>query len=185
MSKQNKRSNNRNAKARKSLKGKWGHIGAPPKPMRFPGRPFIMAALFALNKGLCELTVRKNVDKAIETGLLVELTPLPQKGGAVGRPKSRFVLKSKFNAAKMTLRPAKTVTTPVATVTSTPTPAPVVTPPPAPVVETVTETTPVAVPAPETPAPVIETPAPAPIVETPAPVAEVPAAPITETPVVS
>lgn len=175
MSKTNTRSNKRNA--RKSQKGKWGHIGAPPKPMRFPGRPFIMAALFALNKSLCELTVRKNVDKGLESGLLVELMPLPQKGGAVGRPKSRFVLKSKFNAAKMTLRPAKTVTTPVATVASapvTPTPEPT----PAPVVETVTEATPVATPAPETPAPapVIETPVSAPVVETPAaPSTDIPA----------
>lgn len=169
MSKTNTRSNKRNA--RKSLKGKWGHIGAPPKPMKFPGRPFVMASLFAINKTLCELTVRKNVDKALETGLIVELTPLPQKGGAVGRPKSRFVLKSKFNAAKMTLRPAKTVTTPVATVS----PAPVTPEPtPAPVVETVTEATPVATPAPETPAPVIETPA--------APAIEIPATPAIETP---
>ena len=174
---------------RKSLKGNWGHIGAPPKPMRWPGRPFVMASLFAFNPTLCELTVRKNVDKAVEAGELIALKPLPQKGGAVGRPKSRFVIKSKFVASKMELAPVKTVTvTPSVTVTATP--APVTVPTPAPVVETV------AVEAPATPAPVIETPA-TPVVEAPAtpavieapaapaPVAEIPATPITETPAVS
>jgi hypothetical protein len=188
MSKTNKRSN-RNAKARKSLKGKWGHIGAPPKAMKFPGRPFVMAALFAINKTLCELTVRKNVDKALENGTLVELMPLPQKGGAVGRPKSRFVLKSKFVASKMTIRPAKTVTSTIATVS----PAPVaeVTPAPAPVVETVTEAAPVATPAPEAPIPAPEvTTLPATEVATiseipAAPAVEAPVAPLSETPAVS
>lgn len=168
---------NRNTKTHKSLKGKWGRIGAPPKPMKFPNRPFVMATLFSLNKNLCELTIRKNVDKALADGTLVELTPVPQKGGAVGRPKSCFVLKSKFDASKMTLRPAKTVTTPVATVV----PAPVAddAPAPVPVVKTVTET------ASATPEPVVEAPASPVIADGAVAVSDIPATSAVETPVVS
>jgi hypothetical protein len=91
----------------KSQKGKWGHVGAPPKTVKFPTRPFTMEVAYKLNKcadgGPCKLTVRKRVTAAV-VGFYVSnkvkvtvpktLTkgePIPQPNGKVGRPKFRFV----------------------------------------------------------------------------------------------
>jgi hypothetical protein len=102
--KSNKRSSNSN-KSRKSLKGKWNHIGAPPKNTRWPGRPFTTKQLFERNsKGAnaqCELSLRNKVDALVATGEIVELKSKKQPHGAVGRPMSVFVLASKFDASKM------------------------------------------------------------------------------------
>jgi hypothetical protein len=91
-----------NAKNKKSLKGKWGHVGAPPKKTKFPKTPFTMAVLFGRNKNQCELSLRNKVDALLSAGELVSLKPRKQAGGAVGRPKAVFVLKEHYNATKHT-----------------------------------------------------------------------------------
>lgn len=109
MSKQTKsRKNRKNVKrTRKSLKGQWGKVGAPPKKTNWPSRPFTMATLFARNSNQCELSLRNKVDAMVLTGALLALMPIKQAGGAVGRPKSRFVTKENFDPATMTLAPKK------------------------------------------------------------------------------
>jgi hypothetical protein len=91
----------------KSLKGKWGHIGAPPKNTNWPARPFTTEQLFARNEHQCELSLRNKVNEGVEAGNILVLMPIPQPGGAVGRPKARFVMKENFDAATMTLAPVK------------------------------------------------------------------------------
>ena len=170
MNKKNK-STKRNARTRKSLKGKWNHIGAPPKSTKWPARPFTMEKLFAVNsKGpnaQCQLSLRNKVDERVAAGELIELKSKKQAHGGVGRPKAVFVLATNFDAAKMEKADKKAKTPKakkptVAVVTPTPAtaPAPVVAAPvassaaPAPV-ETV------AAPAPAVTAPVVSESAPA------------------------
>lgn len=92
--------------ARKSMKGKHGKVGAPPKPTKFPKTPFTMAKLFAVNaKGKyaqCQLSLRNKVTALLNSGDLVALQPKKQPNGAVGRPSEVFVQKENYNAAKMT-----------------------------------------------------------------------------------
>ena len=105
-----------NKRTRKSLKGQWGKVGAPPKKTNWPSRPFTMATLFARNPGQCELSLRNKVDALVLVGTLLALAPIKQPHGNVGRPKSRFVLKDNFDPATMVLAPKKTkatVTVPV------------------------------------------------------------------------
>lgn len=89
---------------RKSLKGKYGHVGAPPKPIKFPSTPFTFAALFKMNsKGAnkqCQLSIRNKVDERIAQKSIIQLQSRKQKGGKVGRPKDVFILAEKFNAKK-------------------------------------------------------------------------------------
>lgn len=168
--KKNKTNRNRKNKsvkrARKSLKGVWGKVGAPPKKTNWPSRPFTMATLFARNPGQCELSLRNKVtDGRTEkngTGTIYELLPIKQPGGNVGRPKSRFVLAANFDKATMTLAPDKDKAPKASRVTVTPSVAPAQ----APVAQSV------AVPA--SPAPVEAPAAPAPVIETPAIVAPAP-----------
>ena len=102
---------------RPSLKGEWGNVGAPPKKTKWPAGPFTMERLFALNsKGpnkQCELSLWTKVKKALinppnkpanQSGTIYQLTDKKQPRGAVGRPQSRFVLKSKYDS-RMMLRP--------------------------------------------------------------------------------
>jgi hypothetical protein len=109
MSKQTKsRKSRKNVKrTRKSLKGQWGKVGAPPKKTNWPSRPFTMATLFSRNSNQCELSLRNKVDAMVLTGALLALMPIKQAGGAVGRPKSRFVTKENFDPATMKLAPKK------------------------------------------------------------------------------
>jgi hypothetical protein len=181
--KSNKRSGN---KSRKSLKGKWNHIGAPPKSTKWPTRPFTMEQLFERNSkganGQCELSLRNKVDARIAAGELIELKSKKQPHGAVGRPKAVFVLATKFDASKME-KADKKAKTPKATKKSTvavtaPTPATA----PAPVAPvTATPVASSAAPAPETtpaaPTPEVAAPAPETTVATPAPEVAAPAAP--------
>ena len=168
----------RNAKSRKSQKGKWGHIGAPPKTTRWPSRPFTMATLFSRNSHQCELSLRNKVEAGVKAGEILALQPKKQAGGAVGRPKSVFVLKANYDKT-MTLTDgkAKTPKARKTKVTVAAAPAPVAVAP--------------AAPAPVAPAPVATsaTPAPAPAVESPAPastapVSTAPAAPATPEPAI-
>ena len=133
----NKKKSKRVSNKRPSLKGKWNKVGAPPKKTRWPGRPFTMDRLFELNaKGAnkqCELSLRNKVSDGLINppapkpanphGFLYMLADKKQKGGSVGRPKSQFVLKVKFDASRMTLRPSTEVAV-------TPTVAPVTPPRP-------------------------------------------------------
>ncbi len=91
-------------KGRKSQKGKWGSVGAPPKKTSWPVGPFSTAILFKRNsKGAnaqCELSLRTKLDVRLANGEVIELKAKKQKGGAVGRPKSMFILATKFNVKK-------------------------------------------------------------------------------------
>ena len=161
-------------KTRKSQKGKWGHIGAPPKYVRWPVGSFTMEKLFKLNsKGKnkqCELSLRNKVDDGLEDGTILELKAKKQPHGAVGRPKSVFVLKTKYVASKMELAD-KTAKAPKARkVKTTPVAAPVPAAAPA-----------AAEPVTAQPAPAASAPAPAPAVET-APPAPVETSPATSAP---
>jgi len=101
-----------NKKRSKSLKGKWGHVGAPPKATKFPKTPFTMAVLFGKNKNQCQLSLRNKVDALLSAGKLIALKTRKQKGGAVGRPKAVFILKDSFKADKHTKLDANKVKAP-------------------------------------------------------------------------
>ena len=94
---------NKTKSSRRSKKGKWGHIGAPPKTTRWPKRPFTMATLFARNSHQCELSLRNKVEAGVNGGSILELKSKKQPHGNVGRPKSVFVLKANYDKATMTL----------------------------------------------------------------------------------
>lgn len=137
----------------KSLKGKWGHVGAPPKNVKYPRTRFTVERAVALNEGVCELTIRKRIKADVKAGKLVTLPVIPQAGGAVGRPKFAFQLKelaTKNKPAKTTRTPRKTATvvtvapqTPTAPVTPTPAvTTPVATAPTVPTTPTVNPTNP-------------------------------------------
>jgi len=113
----------------KSQKGKWGHVGAPPKNVKYPRTRFTVERAVVLNEGVCELTIRKRIKADVKAGKLVTLPVIPQAGGAVGRPKFAFQLKelaTKNKPAKPTRTPRKTAT--VATVTTPPSVTPSTTP---------------------------------------------------------
>jgi hypothetical protein len=161
----------RNSSKRRSLKGKWGHIGAPPKNTRWPKRPFTMATLFARNSHQCELSLRNKVEAGVNDGSILELKAKKQPHGNVGRPKSVFVLKANYDKATMVLAD-KTTKTPRTPRKAKATPATVA------VAPAVPATAPVAA-SPVTAAPVASAdapaPAPAPAPET-TPVSAAPAA---------
>ncbi len=169
---------------RKSLKGIHGQVGAPAKITKWPTAPFSTAQLFKRNsKGVnaqCELSLRTKLEARIEDGSVIALVTKKQKGGGVGRPKSMFILATKFNAKKHTKAGAtptpkvrKTRTTVAVSTVATPATAPVVivTSAPQPVAATIEPPV-----SPEVTAPV-ETVA---TVEAPAPQPEAPAAVSTE-----
>ena len=125
--------------SRRSQKGKWGHIGAPPKNTRWPKRPFTMATLFARNSHQCELSLRNKVEAGVSDGSILELKSKKQPHGNVGRPKSVFVLKANYDKATMTLadkttkaphtpRKAKVTAATVAVAPATPAVAPAASP---------------------------------------------------------
>lgn len=159
-------------RGRRSLKGKWGNVGAPPKTVNWPRTSFTMAALFSRNsKGgnaQCELSLRNKVDAGVADGTILALKSKKQPGGAVGRPKSMFVLKKFYVPSKHELAD-KAVVKLNRTVSVTPAPVAVA---PAPVAAPASPA-PIVTEAPAAPAPVIETvasveTAPAPAVATPA-----------------
>jgi hypothetical protein len=121
-SKTNKNTSATKARRAHSLKGVWGKVGAPPKSTNWPKKPFTMAILFLKNVKQCELSLRNKVIKGMKAGTILELMPIRQSKGTPGRPKSRFVLKEYFDAAKMTLATVKekTETQPVVEVTAAP-----------------------------------------------------------------
>lgn len=141
----------------KSQKGTWGHVGAPPKPVKYPRTKFTVERAVALNEGVCELTIRKRIKADVEAGKLVTLPVIKQPKKAVGRPKFCFQLTElagKTTPTKLTKTPRVTKPKTATVVTVSPaTPAPTVATPTA-------VTTPVAV-TPEVPATVV-TPAPLP-----------------------
>jgi hypothetical protein len=159
-------------KNRKSLKGKWGRVGAPPKATKFPRGAFTMESLFNMNKNQCELSLRNKVDDKLADGSLIALKTRKQKGGKVGRPKAVFVLKENFDKDKHEKADAKAKTPKtrtVVTVSATPV-AP--TTPPVPEATPVAATSAAVVPPAEVVAPTPEVTAtaePVATVETPAP----------------
>ena len=100
---------------RRSQKGKWGSVGAPPKKTNWPNRPFTYKQLFENNSDQCELSIRQKVkDYGLNGGqsevgkcdyvpALVQLESVRQPGKSVGRPSERFVVKEHFDASKMTV----------------------------------------------------------------------------------
>ena len=138
-------------KNRRSLKGKWGKVGAPPKATRFPRGAFTMESLFNMNKNQCELSLRNKVDDKLADGSLIALKARKQAGGKVGRPKAVFVLKDNYDNAKhdkADVKPKATKTRTVITVSPTPV---------APTAPPVPEATPVATSSVATVEPPIET----------------------------
>jgi hypothetical protein len=144
---------NRTPRARKSLKGVWGHKGAPPKDVRWPKGAFTYERLFALNvdptgkdpKKSCELTCRTKVAEGLinlpngttnATGTIYQLVSKKQPHGKVGRPIDIFVLKENYDPATMPLKPAKGTAKPVKVTVTPPTPATPAVVQPVPVVNT-------------------------------------------------
>jgi hypothetical protein len=113
-------------RGRRSMKGKWGNVGAPPKSVKWPKGPFTMAKLFNQNSkggnGQCELSLRTKVADGVADGSILTLMTKKQPGGAVGRPKSVFVRKENFIPSKHELAP-KTISKLNRTVSVTPAPA--------------------------------------------------------------
>lgn len=114
----------RTPSARESMKGVWGHKGAPPKTPRWPKGPFTYERLFRMNvdptgkdpKKSCELTLRNKVAKQLinqpdgstnGAGDIYQLPSKKQPRGKVGRPIDVFCMKSDFDGRNMTLKPAK------------------------------------------------------------------------------
>lgn len=96
----NKTKNTTSKKNRRSMKGKWGKVGAPPKATSYPRGSFTMATLFGRNKNQCELSIRNKVDAMLAAGELVQLKSRRQAHGGVGRPKAVFVLKINLDRTK-------------------------------------------------------------------------------------
>ena len=114
----------RTPRARKSMKGIWGHKGAPPKTMKCPKGPFTYERLFAINvdttgkdrKKCCEVTLRAKVLKQLinlpdgttnGAGDIYQLVSKKQPRGKVGRPIDLFCMKSDYDGRAMTLKPVK------------------------------------------------------------------------------
>jgi hypothetical protein len=154
----------KSTKGRRSMKGKWGKVGAPPKSTFFPRGTFTMESLFNQNKNQCELSLRTKVDDKIADGSLIALKPKKQAGGKVGRPKSVFVLKENFDSTKHEVAPPKAARKVKSVVVETP----------AVVIEVLETIFPVVPPVTNVVAPTVET-----VVET------VPASPVVETVVVA
>ena len=175
------KNNKQNKSGRKSLKGKWGRVGAPPKATKFPRGAFTMESLFTLNKNQCELSLRNKVDAKLADGSLIALKARKQAGGKVGRPKAVFVLKDNFNKDKHERADVKAKTPKTRTVvTVSPTPV-------APTAPPVPEATPVAASSVATVEPPVETAPVAPEVTAPVETVatvEAPAAPVASEPVV-
>jgi hypothetical protein len=160
--------NAKNARKGKSQKGEWGHIGAPPKKTNWPKRPFTMATLFSRNEHQCELSLRNKVDAGVKDGTILELQSKKQAHGAVGRPKSVFVLKENYDKSTMTLATAKVKKTKVAPV-STPVaaaPASVAVAPAAPTTAAPAEAASTTAPPPAQSAPAVSEPVSSPAAET-------------------
>jgi len=102
----------RAAKKKKSLKGEWGKVGAPPKAVNWPTTPFTSALLFCRNPKQCELGLRNKIKRGIAAGTILALATKKQPGGSVGRPKSVYVLTEHFDPATMTLATTKAETPP-------------------------------------------------------------------------
>lgn len=133
---------NKQNKSRKSMKGKWGRVGAPPKSTSFPKGAFTMETLFGRNKNQCELSLRTKVDAGLAAGEIIALKTRKQAGGKVGRPKAVFVLKENFNKEKHERADAKAKTPKTRTVISV-SPSPVTpTAPPIPTATVVPVTAP-------------------------------------------
>lgn len=121
--------------SRKSQKGKWGLVGAPPKEIKYPRGSFTIKEVAQLNPTICELTIRKRIDLALTGKATPALVKLAKnlETGTVGRPGFRFMSKAAFEANQKNLKtgakegqskktdpePVMSVTTPV-TVETTP-----------------------------------------------------------------
>jgi hypothetical protein len=112
---------------RKSMKGKWGKVGAPPKPIKYPRGSFTIAALHALNPEVCELTLRnrvidstrgyKVVTKIVDGKRVKTQVPVPQtlvrldknsEKDTVGRPNFRYMSKAAYEANQKNLVKTRT-----------------------------------------------------------------------------
>lgn len=90
----------RKQRNQKSMKGKWGKVGAPPKTTKFPKGVFTIESIHNRNKNQCKLSIRKKVEAAVDAGTLVRLKTRKQAHGAVGRPSAAYILKENFDSSK-------------------------------------------------------------------------------------
>jgi hypothetical protein len=113
---------------RRSFKGKWGKVGAPPKSFIIPKGKFTMKEIFAANADSCELTIRTKVNAMLESGKLAPGKPVPQPNNSVGRPQTTFRrVYGKQAVVKKTRKARKARTVAVAATVEVPTTPPVVT----------------------------------------------------------
>ena len=119
---------------RKSKKGTWGKVGAPPKDLKFPRGAYTIRELVALQgtyvnkKGetvpnVCELTIRnyvtahvcgyREVKKVVDGKKTVTRLPVPvtivqlpknAEKDTVGRPNYRYMSKAAFEANQKNLK---------------------------------------------------------------------------------
>lgn len=117
-------------KTRKSQKGEWGKVGAPPKVIKYPRGSFTINDLVTLNPSVCELTLRNTVTNNVRgfkvvngKNVLVPVTfvKLPKNVSkeTVGRPNFRFMSKAAFDANQNNLAAKKAVKNVVARTTNT------------------------------------------------------------------
>lgn len=99
---------NKNTRGRKSMKGKWGIVGAPPKHIKFPKTKFSMARLFEMNSAVCELTIRERVKARIAAREIEKQPVRKQPKHGVGRPSDIFLVVKNSAPAKVRT-PKKTV----------------------------------------------------------------------------
>jgi hypothetical protein len=113
--------------ARKSQKGKWGKVGAPPKAIKYPRGSYTIKQLVELNPQVCELTLRNTVTNAVrgfkmvdgaKVNVEVTIVKLPKNASkeTVGRPNFRFISKAAFDANQKNLKTKAVKPTPAADV---------------------------------------------------------------------
>ena len=94
------------AKARKIRTVKTGNVGRPAYVLNFPRGKFNTAKAFEANAGVCHLTIRQGIDKAVAAGTLTKLKEVKTTGKA-GRPSFLFISTAQLTAASANLSKAK------------------------------------------------------------------------------
>lgn len=104
-------------KSRKIRTVKTGNVGRPAYVLNFPRGKFNTAKAFAANDGVCKLTVRQGIDKAVAAGTLTKLKEVKTTGKA-GRPSFLFISTAQLSAASANLSKAKSKAKTVAPATA-------------------------------------------------------------------
>lgn len=104
-------------KSRKIRTVKTGNVGRPAYVLNFPRGKFNTAKAFDANAGVCKLTVRQGIDKAVAAGTLTKLKEVKTTGKA-GRPSFLFISTAQLTAASANLSKAKSKAKTVAPATA-------------------------------------------------------------------